>query len=112
MANEILLTDKAATQVKKIQAKEMKPDSLLKVSVVGGGCSGMSYNLDFITKEEVKESDKKIEFDNVTIVVDAKSILFLKGMTLDFTDGLNGQGFVFTNPNAKQTCGCGSSFAV
>ncbi len=104
------VSDKAAAQVKIIQEREGKLDSVLRVSVVGGGCSGLSYKLSFDAAP--KEKDKVIEHGGVRVVVDGKSALFLRGTVLDFTDGLNGQGFVFTNPNAKSTCGCGSSFSA
>ncbi len=104
------VTEKAATQIRQIKDRENKPDSILRVSVVGGGCSGLSYKLSF--DDAPKEKDKVIELNGVKLVVDTKSLLFLKGTVLDFTDGLQGQGFVFQNPNAKQSCGCGSSFSA
>lgn len=104
------LTEKAAAQVKIIQERENKIGLLLRVSVVGGGCSGLSYKLSF--EEAAKEKDTVLELHGVKLLVDGKSSLFLRGTVLDFTDGLNGQGFVFTNPNAKSSCGCGSSFSA
>jgi iron-sulfur cluster assembly protein len=104
------ISDKAAAQVRLIQQKENKVNSFLRVSVVGGGCSGLSYKLSF--DEGPKEKDKIVEFGEIKLVIDSKSALFLKGTQLDFTDGLTGQGFVFTNPNAKTSCGCGSSFSA
>ena len=104
------ITEKAANQVRSIKERENKPDSILRVSVVGGGCSGLSYKLSF--EDSPKEKDKVLEMAGVKLVVDTKSLLFLKGTVLDFTDGLQGQGFVFQNPNAKQSCGCGSSFSA
>jgi len=80
------------------------------VSVVGGGCSGLSYKLSF--EDAPKEKDKTFDNYGVTMLVDPKSLLFLKGIEVDFTDGLSGQGFVFQNPNAKSTCGCGTSFSA
>jgi len=106
----IQVTEKAASQVRVIQEREGKVNQLLRVSVVGGGCSGLSYKLSF--DEVLKEKDRVLELHGIKLAVDAKSFLFLKGMTLDFTDGLGGQGFVFNNPNAKQSCGCGSSFSA
>jgi iron-sulfur cluster assembly protein len=82
----------------------------VRVGVQGGGCSGLSYQLDFDT--QLKESDQVFEDKGVKIVVDKKSILYLVGTELDFSDGLNGKGFQFHNPNASRTCGCGESFAV
>jgi len=106
----IEITEKAAAQIKLVQERENRLGTVLRVSVMGGGCSGLSYKLSF--EDQPKEKDKVFEAFGVKLVVDGKSLLFLKGTMLDFTDGLTGQGFVFTNPNAKQTCGCGSSFSA
>ncbi len=108
----IQMTDKAVAEIKRIQEKDSTAvGSILRVMVVGGGCSGMSYKLGF-DNQPVAVSDKVFEKDGVKVVVDAKSFLYLSGTELDFTDGLNGTGFVFNNPNAKRTCGCGSSFSA
>jgi len=104
------VTEKAAAQVRLIQERENRPNTLLRVSVVGGGCSGLSYKLSF--DEGPKEKDKIFEVHGIKIAVDNKSLLFIRGTVLEFTDGLNGQGFVFQNPNAKSSCGCGSSFSA
>ncbi|NCN26417.1 iron-sulfur cluster assembly accessory protein [bacterium] len=104
------LTEKAAEQVKSIQAKENKAGWCLKIGVVGGGCSGLSYKLDFT--ETPTEGEKAYDCKGVRLTLDPKSLLFVKGTILDFSDGLNGQGFVFNNPNAKTSCGCGSSFSA
>ena len=88
----------------------MGPEYFVRVSVKGGGCSGLSYDLDF--DNENGESDQEFLDGDVKIVCDLKSYLYLAGTELDFTDGLNGKGFNFINPNAKRTCGCGESFAV
>lgn len=109
-ATPVDLTAKAAEQVRQIQERESRVGSCLRVSVVGGGCSGLSYKLSF--EDAPKEKDKNFEIHGVKIVVDPKSLLFLKGIVVDFTDGLTGQGFVFQNPNAKSTCGCGTSFSA
>ncbi len=85
-------------------------DYFLRVSVAGGGCSGLSYKLDF--DNELKDGDQAFEDNGVKVVVDVKSFLYLIGTELDFSDGLNGKGFNFINPNATRTCGCGESFAV
>lgn len=106
----IQMTEKAAQQVRVVKEREGRTESLLRMSVVGGGCSGLSYKLSF--ENEPKERDKVFEVHGVKVVVDSKSLLFLKGIVLDFTDGLTGQGFVFNNPNAKSSCGCGSSFSA
>jgi len=82
----------------------------LRVGVVGGGCSGLSYKLDF--DNEQKSTDQVFENNGLRIVTDLKSLLYLVNTTLDFSDGLNGKGFHFVNPNASRTCGCGESFAV
>jgi len=82
----------------------------LRVSVVGGGCSGLSYKLDF--DNELKPSDQVFQMESVKLVTDIKSLLYLLDTELDYSDGLNGKGFVFRNPNASRTCGCGESFAV
>jgi iron-sulfur cluster assembly protein len=105
----IQVTDRAAEQIKKIIEKEGLPDHGLRVAVVGGGCSGMSYKLKF--EKDPSEGDKVYEDKGVRLIVDSKSTLFLNGTTLDFSDGLSGTGFTFSNPNAKSTCGCGTSFS-
>ena len=108
----INVTGKALSEIKRIQEKDATAtDSMLRVQVIGGGCSGMSYKLGF-DNQPATSNDKVYETEGVKIVCDAKSFLYLSGMTLDFTDGLNGTGFVFNNPNAKRTCGCGSSFSA
>lgn len=91
-------------------ALEGNSDYFLRVSVVGGGCSGLSYKLDFDSKPQ--PHDQVFENDGVKVVTDLKSFLYLVNTTLDFTDGLNGKGFHFNNPNASRSCGCGESFAV
>jgi iron-sulfur cluster assembly protein len=108
---EITLTEKAIAEVRKIMAENNIPDDFsLRVGVKGGGCSGLSYTLGF--DSDIKETDKILYRDNLKIAVDWKSILYLSGTTIDYTDGLTGKGFVFNNPLAKKTCGCGSSFGV
>jgi len=110
--NAIEITDKAVKEIKRIiETDPTAKGANLRVQVAGGGCSGMSYKLGFDSAEPTS-SDKSFEKDGVKILIDAKSFLFLSGTTLDFSDGLNGTGFVFSNPNAKRTCGCGSSFSV
>jgi iron-sulfur cluster assembly protein len=109
----INVTEKAVSEIKRIQQTDPSAEGAqLRVMVTGGGCSGMSYKLGF-DKETPAANDKVFELaPAVQLIVDAKSYLYLSGTTLDFTDGLNGTGFVFQNPNAKRTCGCGSSFSV
>jgi iron-sulfur cluster assembly protein len=108
----ITMTEKAVKEIKRIQENDPSASNAhLRVMVVGGGCSGMSYKLGFESTDP-GANDKIFERDGVKVIVDAKSFLFLTGTELDFTDGLNGTGFVFKNPNAKRTCGCGSSFSA
>ena len=104
------VTEKAAKQLMTVQEREGKANFFLRVSVVGGGCSGFSYKMSFEDKQN--EGDKVFEHFGVRVLIDPKSLLFLDKTQLDFSDGLNGQGFTFTNPNAKSTCGCGSSFSA
>lgn len=108
----IAISAKAVQEIKRIQANDpTATNANLRVQVVGGGCSGMSYKLGFDAVAP-GPNDKVFEHDGVKVIVDAKSFLYLTGTELDFTDGLNGTGFVFKNPNAKRTCGCGSSFSA
>jgi len=109
--NEIQVSEKAAKQVKAIMEENLVPENYgLRVGVKGGGCSGLTYSLDF--DGEAREGDTIIEENGVKLFVDGKSLFYLMGMVLDFTDGLNGRGFIFNNPNATKTCGCGESFSV
>ncbi len=108
---EIQITEKAAAQVKKImEENKIEGEFGLRVGVKGGGCSGMTYQLGF--DGEKKDGDTTIEQHGVKLFVDGKSLFYLMGTTLDFSDGLNGKGFTFNNPNATKTCGCGESFGV
>ncbi|MCX5658667.1 MAG: iron-sulfur cluster insertion protein ErpA [Planctomycetota bacterium] len=108
----IELSETAAREIKTIiEREELDVTKVrLRVGVKGGGCSGFSYVLD-LTEQE-KENDEKFEKNGVTIVCDAKSYLYLNGTTIDFKDEVMGRGFVFTNPNATSSCGCGSSFSA
>ena len=111
--NGIYISDKARAKV--IQLMEDAgvsgdPSYFLRVSVVGGGCSGLSYKLDF--DNESKPMDQVFEDKGIKIVTDLKSFLYLVNTELEFSDGLNGKGFYFNNPNASRSCGCGESFAV
>ena len=85
-------------------------DDYVRVGVKSGGCSGLSYELDFDNSKG--ESDKLFEDNNVKIIIDKKSFLYLIGTTLEYSGGLNGKGFIFNNPNANRTCGCGESFSL
>ena len=105
----IFLTEKAIEAVRNAIAQEGQPGEGLRVSVVGGGCSGYQYNLDF--EKEPRMGDLVLEFGGVQIFVDPISAGYLKGTTVDYASGLQGTGFKFNNPNAKRTCGCGSSFS-
>ncbi|HWP81230.1 MAG TPA: iron-sulfur cluster assembly accessory protein [Bacteroidota bacterium] len=111
VSEDIVITPRAAEEVRKIKADNKIPEAYgLRLGVKGGGCSGMSYVLAF--DEKPRESDKVLEIEGLTVYVDPKSLFYLSGTTLDFNDGLNGRGFVFNNPNASRTCGCGHSFGV
>lgn len=104
------ITPKALEQIGKIiEGQQKGPETGVRLGVVGGGCSGLSYKIDF---DQAKDKDNVLEFNGVRVLVDLKSAIYLKGVTLDFEDGLQGKGFVFKNPNATNTCGCGESFSV
>lgn len=107
----ITVSERAAQQVNSLMETEgLNNVYFIRVSVVGGGCSGLSYKMDF--DNESQEGDQEFESNGYKIVCDMKSFLYLCGTELDFTDGLNGKGFQFNNPNANRTCGCGESFSV
>ena len=108
----IYVSDKAKEKVRDLMKDAVKEgrDYFLRVSVVGGGCSGLSYKLDF--DDEKKPMDQMFEDEDIKVVTDLKSFLYLVNTTLEFSDGLNGKGFYFSNPNATRSCGCGESFAV
>ena len=109
--SEIKISEKAAKQVKVVMEENQVPENYgLRVGVKGGGCSGLTYTLGF--DGEAREGDTVIEDNGVKLFVDGKSLFYLMGTVLDFTDGLNGKGFIFNNPNATKTCGCGESFSV
>lgn len=106
----IRIDEEAAEHVRVFAQQSGKPDSNLRVGVKGGGCAGMTYILDLV--DEPQEDDKIIEEHGLELYVDRKSYIFLAGTILEYSGGLNGKGFVFNNPNAKTTCGCGTSFSV
>ena len=107
----ITVSERAKQHALALMKEENKPsESFIRVGVEGGGCSGLSYKLDFDTN--FKEGDQVFEDKGIKLVVDKKSFLYLVGTELDYTGGLNGKGFVFNNPNASRTCGCGESFSV
>ncbi len=108
--NIIKITDQALNKIKGIFESENPGENKgLRLAVVGGGCSGLQYKIEF---SEEKEKDNIITHEKIKILIDPKSSIYLKDVILDFQDGLNGKGFVFENPNATNTCGCGESFSV
>jgi len=112
VSGETLLefSDSAVRKLKSIQAEEGKPELMLRVSVYGGGCSGFQYT--FSLDEEVKPTDKTVQKDGTTLIIDQKSYQYLAGSEVDFQEGLEGAMFVVNNPNATSTCGCGASFSI
>ncbi len=106
----ISISKEAADHVQVFAGQAGKPGSYLRVGVKGGGCSGLTYMLDLVDGPE--EGDKMIREHGLELYVDRKSYIFLAGTILEYSGGLNGKGFVFNNPNAKTTCGCGTSFSV
>jgi iron-sulfur cluster assembly protein len=107
----VTITDFAASKIKDLKDKEgLSTEHNIRVAVEGGGCSGLMYDLQFSAEQQ--PSDMIFEDKGIKIMVDKKSILYLAGTELDFSDGLNGKGFQFKNPNASRTCGCGESFSV
>jgi len=110
-AKGVLVTDKALTRIRSAKAREaISPEQGgLRLGVQGGGCSGLSYNIRFDT--QLRERDRIFQFSDVRVFVDPKSFIYLHGMTLDYQETLMQQGFVFVNPNASKSCGCGTSFS-
>ena len=104
------VTTKAVNEIKKLLAEENIPDSVLRVRVVPGGCSGFSYEMGF--DDEIEKSDEIIEAQGVRVAIDELSYPYIEGGVLDYNDGLNGTGFSISNPNATGTCGCGTSFTA
>ena len=112
---QITLTEVATAELKSLMTREVESNNLnedagLRLMVVGGGCSGFSYKMGF--DENISEQDKIMDIDGVKILIDEKSSLYLQEVEVDFQDSLMGKGFVFNNPNASGTCGCGSSFSI
>lgn len=106
----VILTERAARQVREIKKKESLDEELyLRVAVEGGGCSGLSYKLGFDIKTD---EDKVVESQGMEIIINPKHLMYLEGIQIDYPDGLDARGFTFDNPNASESCGCGSSFAV
>ena len=107
----ITVSENAKENALRLIREENHPaDSFIRVGVEGGGCSGLSYKLEF--DNQLREGDQLFEDKGIKVVVDRKSFLYLVGTELEYTGGLNGKGFVFNNPNASRTCGCGESFSV
>ena len=110
--NSIAVTDRAVVRIRNVMAKEgISPEEGgLRLGVMGGGCSGLSYSIKFDTRP--RERDRVFDFDGVRVFVDPKSFVYLHGMTLDYEETLMRQGFNFINPNSSRSCGCGSSFSA
>ena len=107
----LFVSDKAKEKIEQImQEQQLEANSFVRVSVLGGGCSGLSYKMDFDNK--LNPDDQEFEDKGIKLVTDLRSFLYVCNTTLEFTDGLNGKGFHFQNPNATRTCACGESFAV
>ena len=106
----INITDTASAKLKELLAGQQDSDQVLRVAVKGGGCSGLSYTINF--DEKIGQYDQVYEFDGVKVIVDAKSAIYLQGTQLDFQKDLMGGNFKFVNPNANKTCGCGESFSA
>lgn len=106
----IQLTENAVKAIQKFKREQNRPYAHLRVGVVGGGCSGFSYDVKL--DEAIGPNDRTFECEGISVVSDVKSLLYLTGMTLDYSQEMLGGGFKFSNPNAKGTCGCGTSFTV
>ena len=103
------VTDAAIAELRRLLERDASGKQGIRLGVKGGGCSGLSYRLDF---DDPRDGDHQIDRDGVRFLMDRKSAIYLKGIVLDYKEGLKGKGFVFSNPNATSTCGCGSSFTV
>ena len=106
----IKISDSAKDRLTRLLGEKGEENSYVRVGVESGGCSGLSYKLDFDNAK--KDDDELIEDNGISLLINKKSFLYLVGTTLEFSDGLNGKGFVFNNPNASRTCGCGESFSL
>ena len=106
----IKVSESAKAKAQKLMQEQNLSNAFIRVGVKGGGCSGLTYIMDFDT--ELKDEDKVFEDNGIKIVVDKKSFLYLVGSELNYSGGLNGKGFEFINPNANRTCGCGESFSI
>ncbi len=106
----VMVTDRAVQEIRSIFEREQPINGVgLRLGVVGGGCSGLSYEMEF---SETRTNDNILDFGGFEVLLDPKSAIYLKDVILDFEDGLKGKGFIFKNPNASNTCGCGESFSV
>ena len=111
LQNGLFISDKALARVQTLMQEEGRgPEAFVRVSVVSGGCSGLSYKMDF--DDVIQPTDQVFEDKGMKIVTDRKSVLYLFNTMLDFSDGLEGKGFHFINPNASRTCACGESFSI
>ena len=107
----LFISDIAKEKIEKIRVKEnYSPETFIRVSVIGGGCSGLTYKMDF--DDQIKADDQVFEDKGIKMVTDLRSFLYVCNTTLEFSDGLSGKGFHFVNPNASRTCACGESFSV
>ena len=106
----IYLSNNAVKQLESLKKEASQDDTLLRINIKKGGCSGLSYKMDFT--DSISENDEVFDTEGSKVVVDKQSLLYVLGMTLDYEGGLNGKGFIFINPNAKKSCGCGSSFTT
>ena len=106
----ILVSDNARDKLNQLLIEDNSGKEYVRVGVESGGCSGLVYKLDF--DDSMNNEDELVEHNDIKLVINKKSILFLAGTTLEYSSGLNGKGFVFNNPNANRTCGCGESFSL
>tara|TARA_B100001057_G_scaffold328370_1_gene328728 strand:+ start:1489 stop:1812 length:324 start_codon:yes stop_codon:yes gene_type:complete len=106
----ILVSDNARNKLNQLLIEDNSGKEYVRVGVESGGCSGLVYKLDF--DDSMNNEDELVEHNDIKLVINKKSILFLAGTTLEYSSGLNGKGFVFNNPNANRTCGCGESFSL
>lgn len=109
----ITVSNRAAARINEIRKEQQLPEeAVLRVGVVSGGCSGLTYELDFDGHSSTSEEDQVFSDNGISLIVDMRSFLYLSGTELDYTEGLDGQGFHFENPNATRTCSCGESFSI
>ena len=110
---ELTISDRASKRIAEIrEANNIAPEAFLKVGVVSGGCSGLTYDLDFASDVTPAENDQVFELNGMKVLVDMRSFLYLAGTELDYSEGFEGEGFHFKNPNATRTCSCGESFSI